>query len=215
MYLKRNKIGKSWPVARKGTKYLAVSSHNQSSSIPLIVVMREVLDLVKTKKELKKIINEKKVMVNGKKIKKTNYPIGLFDVISINILNKNFRSSLDNRKIVFEEISDKQAETKTIKIMGKKILGKDKIQLNLSDGRNILTKEKADVGDSVVFNFKQNKIEKIIKMEKGKKGFVVKGKHIGVKGKIEDIIERGGKKIAEIKDDKKINVWIKNVIVME
>ena len=99
--------------------------------------------------------------------------------------------------------------------MGKKILGKDKIQLNLSDGRNILTKEKADVGDSVVFNFKQNKIEKIIKMEKGKKGFVVKGKHIGVKGKIEDIIERGGKKIAEIKDDKKINVWIKNVIVME
>ena len=46
-------------------------------------------------------------------------------------------------------------------------------------------------------------------------GFVIKGKHTGVKGKITEIIEQGGKKIAVISDDKeKINVWIKNVIAM-
>ncbi len=52
-------------------------------------------------------------------------------------------------------------------------------------------------------------------MNKGSEGFVIKGKHTGVKGKITEIIEQGGKKIAVISDDKeKINVWIKNVIAM-
>ena len=216
MHLNRNNIGKFWPVPRKGTKYLAVSSHNQNNSIPLIVVMRDILKLVRTKKELKKVINEKGIKINGKEIRKTDYPIGLFDVVSLINLKKNFKASLGaNSKIVFEEVSDNEADKKTIKIIGKKILGKEKVQLNLFDGINILTKEKADVGDSVVFNFGQNKIEKIIKMEKGKQGFVVHGKHTGIKGNIENIIERGGKKLVVINANEKVNVWIKNVIVME
>ena len=52
-------------------------------------------------------------------------------------------------------------------------------------------------------------------MDKGSEGFVIKGKHAGVRGKIVNIVEQGGKKIAVISDDKeKINVWIKNVIAM-
>ena len=90
MHLNRNHIGKFWPVPRKGTKYLAVSSHNQNNSIPLIVVMREILKLVRTKKELKKVINERGIKINGKEIRKTDYPIGLFDVVSLINLKKNF-----------------------------------------------------------------------------------------------------------------------------
>ena len=43
MYLKRHKIGKFWPVPRKGTKYLAVATHNKNDAIPLVVVVRDVL----------------------------------------------------------------------------------------------------------------------------------------------------------------------------
>ena len=57
MHIKRKNIGKFWPVPRKGTKYLAVPSHNNSESISLVVVIRDVLKLVRNKKELKRLLN--------------------------------------------------------------------------------------------------------------------------------------------------------------
>ena len=215
MHLKRTEAEKFWSVPRKGTKYIAVPSHNKKNSIPLIVMMRDVLRLVNNKKELKKILNEKQIKINNKIIHDVNYPIGLFDIISF--LNKNYRAVLDeNKKISLEEISKNDASTKLIKIIGKKVLKNGKIQLNLIDGRNIIQKEKVNIGDSMVFNFSNNKIDKIIKMEKGKTAYVIRGKHVGASGKIEDIIERGGKKLAKINTkNKKINVWVKNIIVME
>ncbi len=217
-YIKRQNIGKFWPVPRKGTKYLAVATHNQRDSIPLIVVMRDILKIAENSKELKKVLNEKKIMINNKEIKETNYPVGLFDIISFS--GKNYRAVLsEKKKMIFDEISEKDAGLKIVKVIGKKVLGKGVIQVNLMDGRNIILKNEVKTGDSVVYNFKENKAEKIIKMEKGKTGFVFEGKHAGNKGKIEDIIERGGKKLAKIVTergkDEKINVWVKNVIVME
>ena len=205
-------MGKFWPVAKKGTKYVAKSSHNNSNSVPLAVLIRDVLKLVRTTKELKKVLNEKQIKVSGKEIRDTNYPIGLFDMITAG--DKTFRVILgENKKFKMEESKDDG--TKVIKIVGKKNLGKKGIQFNLMDGRNVLSNEKANVGDSVIYNYNDAKISKIIKMDKGSEGFVIKGKHAGVKGKIVNIVEQGGKKIAVISDDKeKINVWIKNVIAM-
>jgi len=212
MHKNRYNMGKFWPVAKKGTKYVAKSSHNNSNSVPLAVLMRDVLKLVRTTKELKKVLNEKQIKVSGKEIRDTNYPIGLFDMITAG--DKTFRVILGgNKKFKMEESKDDG--TKVIKIVGKKNLGKRGIQFNLMDGRNVLSNEKANVGDSVIYNYNDAKISKIIKMDKGSEGFVIKGKHAGVRGKIVDIVEQGGKKIAVINDDKeKINVWVKNVIAM-
>jgi len=212
MHKNRYNMGKFWPVAKKGTKYVAKSSHNNSNSVPLAVLIRDVLKLVRTTKELKKVLNEKQIKVSGKEIRDTNYPIGLFDMITAG--DKTFRVILgENKKFKMEESKDDG--TKVIKIVGKKNLGKKGIQFNLMDGRNVLSNEKANVGDSVIYNYNDAKISKIIKMDKGSEGFVIKGKHAGVKGKIVNIVEQGGKKIAVISDDKeKINVWIKNVIAM-
>ena len=52
VHLKRQNIGKFWQIPRKGTKYLTVASHNQKKSIPLVVFMREILKIVRNKKEL-------------------------------------------------------------------------------------------------------------------------------------------------------------------
>ena len=216
-HLKRQGIGKFWSIPKKGTKYLAVAQHNKENSIPLVVVMRDILKLIKNKKELKRLINEKQIAINYKEVRETNFPVGLFDIINLINIKKNYKIKLSKQnKFVFEEISDKDAETKTCKIIGKRILSKEKTQLNLHDGRNIISKEKANIGDSVVLNLKDNKIIKIIALEKGQKGFVIKGKHAGSFGKIENIMDRGGKKIAKILDeDGKINVWIKNIIAIE
>lgn len=232
MHKNRANIGKFWAVPRKGTKYLALSTHNRNDSIPLVVVIRDIMKLVRNKKELKKLLNEKQVFINNKEIRETNFPIVLFDVISYPVLKKNYRAVLsDNGKMVFEEISDKEAGKKVYKVIGKKILKGNIVQVNLLHGKNLLLKDDIDVDDSVVFNFKDNKIEKILKMEKGNKVYVVKGKHIGSVGVVEKVIARGNKKLVVINDEgkngesgedkkgndksDKINVWIRNVIVVE
>jgi small subunit ribosomal protein S4e len=216
-HINRQNIGKFWPIPRKGTKYLAVASYNKYGSIPLVVVARDILKIVRNKKELKRLINEKRIKINHKEIRETNYPVCLFDVINLIDIKKNYRATFsENKKMIFEEISDKESETKIFKIFNKKILSGNRVQFNLMYGKNIISKEKANTGDSILLNLKENKIIKIIKMEKGEKTFVVKGKHAGEKGKIEDIMQRGGKTIVKIISDKgKINVWIKNMIVVE
>ena len=71
-HLKRQGIGKFWPIKRKGTAYLAVATHNQKESIPLVVVLRDVLKIVKNKKELKRALNDKQILINQKEIRETN-----------------------------------------------------------------------------------------------------------------------------------------------
>jgi len=217
MHIKRNNIGNFWPIPRKGTKYLAVPKHNKSESISLVVVIRDILKLVKNKKELKRLLNGKKVLVNQKIVRDTNYPIAIFDIINLPELKKNYKANLSkDKKMIFEEVNGKESETRVYKIINKQILPNKKIQLNLSNGRNIITNEKAKTGDSLMINLKDNKIEKILPLEKSREAFVVNGKHAGYFGKIEDIVERGGKTLVKISSEiGKINVWTKNIIIIK
>lgn len=216
MHLKRNKTEKFWPIKRKGKKYIAVASHNKKVSIPLIVVARDILGIVLNSKELKRALNEKKILVNQKIIQDTNFPVTLFDVLSLNDFGKNYKAVLGkNKKFSFEDISEKEAETKIDKVVNKKLLKNKKVQIGLSQGRTFLSDEKISVNDSVVFNLKTGKVVKIIPMQKGERAFVLLGKHRGATGKIESISEIGNKKLAEISANGKIRVWIKNLMVVE
>ena len=90
------------------------------------------------------MLNEKQILINHKEIRETNYPVCLFDVLKIG--KKNYRASLSkNKKIIFDEVSDKDAETKPYKIVDKKILGGGKVQINLIQGKNIISDEKVNV----------------------------------------------------------------------
>src|SRR3989344_2038170 len=180
MHLKRNKLEKFWSIPRKVTKYLAVACHNQKESVPLVVIMRDMLKLVKNKKELKKILNEKQIKINQKEIRETNYPVCLFDIINLPNIKKNYKASLSKtKKMIFEEISDKESQAKILKVINKKLLPNKKIQFNLMYGENIISNEKIKTGDSILLDLKNKKIIKIIPMEAGRKAFVIKGKHMG------------------------------------
>ena len=217
MHLKRKTIANFWSIPKKGTKYVAVPNHNQNEALPLVVVMREMLKLVKNTKELKKLLYEKQILVNHKIVHETNYPISLFDIISFPHMKKNYKAVLsENKKLLLEEVSDKEASIKIFKVLNKKVLLEKKIQLNLMHGKNIISKEKVNTGDSVVFDLKENRLVKIIPMEKGRNVFVIRGKHAGTFGKISEIVERGGKNIAKIATDtEKLNVWVENIIAIE
>lgn len=212
MHIKRKTMPKVWPLATQGTKYLAVPSHNQRTAMPLIVCLRDLADLVKSKKELKKILKEKKVHVNGKIVIETNYPISLFDIISIPSAEKVYQLDLKSKRYSLEEI--KKEEVRFYKVIGKKQLAKDKQQINLSDGKNIISNEKLETGDFV--SYEKGKISKVIKIKKGTEVLAINGKHIGQTGKVSELKKEGMNEIAEITTKKGMirvnlnNLFIKN-----
>lgn len=213
MHIKRKTIPQFWPIAKTGTKYLAVPSHQQTSSMPLIIIMRDMLALVKTKKELKKIINEKKVLVNGKIVKEVNYPLALFDSLSIPSINQHFRAVLAGKKLQLMPITEKDTATGIYKIINKTQLAGKKLQLNMSGGRNLISNEKIQVGNFVVLDNLKNKITKIIPLEKDTKVIAIKGKHMGEEGKIKEIVSEGQNTIAKIKGKEEFSTNISNLFV--
>ena len=216
VHLKRQKMSKTWPIVRKGTKFVARASHANKNSIPLLFVLRDILGIGKTRKEVKRIVLQGDVKINNKIKKDEVFPIQIFDVISLEKIKKNYRLEIVNRKYELKEIDAKEAGKKIVKIGGKKILGKDKVQMNLEDGGNFLTKEKFSVGDSVVLNTKEDKIEKVLSMKEGANIEVISGKHAGEKGKIKTIRAIGNSKLYLIKlEGKEVEIPGKTLIVIE
>jgi len=219
MYMKRQTTRKAWPIPRKGTKYLAKPTHEASNGIPLVVMMRDVLKLVKNKKELIRLLNEKQVLINEKEIRETNYPLLLFDALSLPAIKKYYKVILEGKRIGLKEISGKDAATRTYKILDKKELGKGKTQFNLDGGKNILVDDKTKAvktGEFITLNSKDNKIVKTTPLIKGSKIVVIRGRHIGVIGEIRDVKEEGKNIIAQIKSEKEdIKVDFDNLFVRE
>src|SRR3989338_526136 len=212
MHITRHNTSKRWPIPRKGTKYLVFPSRGNNDSIPLLIIMREILGIVKTRKELKKILNENKILVNGRIIKEDKTSLALFDVISIGSLNKNYKLIFsDKGKFSLVEINDNEASSKICKIIGKNMLKGKKIQINFNDGRNLISKESVNIGDSAIIGFKEKKIEKILPVKEKSKVLIIKGKHLGDIG---EIISINNNKITVKNKEREFETVNKEVIVI-
>ncbi len=208
MHLTRSEVSRLWPIARKGNKYVVMPAHSRETSIPVLFALREMLKLAKTRTEAKRIIKQEKVEVNGKKIKDEKFALSLFDVLNVD--GKGHRLTIKNKKFWFEETKESR---KTAKVIGKTILAGGKAQINLNDGRNFITAENVGVEDSVVFDFKEGKIGKVIPLKEGAGIFVINGSHLGEEGKIVSIDEKSGS--AEISIHKeKINLKLEAIMAV-
>lgn len=192
-HLKRIGMPKSWPTKRKGIKFIAKprpGPHNTKEGITINVILKDVLKIAKTKKEIKAILNTNAFLVDNVVRKDYRFPLGVMDAISIK--DKNYRLVLNKKgKFKVLPIKKEEAKEKIAKIIGKKQLKKKKIQINLYDGKNILVdKDEYKVGDSVLIS--DNKIKKHLKLEKGSLIYITGGKHIGEIGKVEEIKKHKG-----------------------
>lgn len=214
-YLKRHAVPKSWPIERKGTTFVVKPTLGFSNSLPVLILLRDLLKVAKNRKEVKKMIHMKNLLINGRQIRDEKEGAFLFDVITLVPSNKNYRITiLKNEKFNADEIKENEASTKVAKIIGKKILKGRKIQLNLSDGRNFISDIKCKVNDSVLINLKNKKIDKCLPLSENSEAIVFAGKHAGEKGKIESINQE--RKIAQINNGKEIvNVLIKQFMVIK
>ena len=216
MHLKRLTIPKEWPVERKGTKYL-ISAKGKPRGIPVLIVAREMLNLVRTKKEFKRAIFTGDILVNGRKLKDAHYPISLFDIVTVVPLKKSYRIDLNiGGKYHAHEISEKESKEKIAKIINKRLLKNKVLQLNLSDGRNYLTNIECKVGDSVNINLEKKKIEKVIPIKEGHEALILTGKNAGMKGKIVEIEKEKNKmKFFLEKEKKEIEINPDSIIVIK
>jgi len=190
-HLKKYAAPTSWPVTRKDRVYITKTmpgphSIQQSLNIALILKM---LGYAQTTREIKKILNTKEILVDGRKTKEPKFPAGLLDVLSIPSQNQQFRIIYDSKgRLQLAPIKKEEINKKIAKIIGKKALQKGQIQINLSDGRNFITKEKTyNVGDSLLIEVPSQKIIEHLKLEKGSCIYLTDGKHISETGIAEEI----------------------------
>ena len=190
-HIKRMSAPKTWDIDRKTTKFITKQSpgtHTKELSYSIDVLLKEVLGYASTTREAKKLLNANEIKVDGKKRSNFRFPVGLFDTIGLSDDGGNFRVSINKKgKLSLLKISREEASAKPCKIVGKTMIN-GKVQLNLYDGKNILSDDKSyKVGDSILISLPGQKISKHFKL--GKKAFIFLsgGKHIGETGIVEDI----------------------------
>lgn len=214
-HMKRQSAPKRWAIKRKGTKFIVTPNFSPYRGVPLLIVLRDMLELCKNRKEVKRAIHEKKILVNKKESKDEKNSLMIFDTLTIIPMKKSYRLILSKTgKYNLEEIKEHDAGYKVNKVIDKKILKGKKIQINLQDGNNFISNAKCEVGDSVLINFKEKKIEKCLPLKENSKVLVVEGKHAGNIGVVEKLkLER---KMAKLNvDGKEINVLIKQLMAVE
>lgn len=215
MHLKRQKIPKKWPIPRKGTTYVVKPSFNLKNGIPILVILRDILELAQNKKEVKKAIHEKNILLNNNPIINEKHSALLFDIITIVPSKTNYIVELcENGKFRLNEVKEIEAGKKISKIVNKKILKGKKEQLNLMDGGNLISTMKCNINDSILINFGKKGNEKCIPLKEKSNVIVFEGKHSGKKGIVNKMNQK--RKMAELDiKGEKINVLIKQIMAIE
>jgi len=187
MHTKRLAVGYG-----KENKWLATPNpgkHGRDESIPLILVVRDILGYADTGREAKKIIHEGMVSVDKKTQRDHKYGVGLMDVVEIPKLKKHYRVIPSKKGPVLKEIDAEESKIKLCRIIDKSRIKEGKTQYVLHDGGAMVSdKEDYKTRDTLVITLPERKVRETIKFEKGNIALVVKGRHSGHSGKIKDII---------------------------
>ena len=191
-HLKRYAAPRSWNIPRK-TKVWAVrpspGGHPKDKSIPILVALRDILHLGETASEIRKILAQRDVMVDGKVRTSYKHPVGVMDIISIPKLKAHYRVILNPRgQLTLKKVQETEAKWKLSRIMNKSIVKKGKVQLNMHDGRNILVdKDSYKTGDVLKISLPDQKILESYPMDVDSMAFLTGGAHIGTICKVKKV----------------------------
>ncbi len=213
MHQKRLSAPKTYKIPRKIFKWTVKPSpgpHNKNA-VPLLIVVRDYLQLADTAREARRIIASGEILVDGVPRKDYKFPVGLFDVIKIPKLNKSYRMVFDEKgRYVPIEIEDDNL--KLYKIVNKTMVKGGRIQLNLFDGTNVLGDNSFKTKDSILMEIPEKKIVDHLPFEIGALVMITGGTHAGEIGRVKDYkvvrssspnlvtVEVGGRELTTIED---------------
>jgi len=187
---KRLSMPKTWNIQRKTHKWAVKASpgpHSGLKSIPLLLVIRDIMKLANSSREAKKILHDGNILVDGVVRRDYKFPVGVFDVITIPKIDLSYRVFLDaKQRLSLRKISD--PEVKLCRINDKTILKGGNTQLNLHDGSNIVSDEYSyQTSDSVILTLPERKVVKHLTYKPGSLALVIGGAHSGELATIEDV----------------------------
>ncbi len=201
--MKRLSSPKSWKIKRKGITFITrplPGAHSFKEGVSLSTLLKHTLHLANTTDEVKKILQNNTIKVDGKRVKEKKYLVGVMDTVEVAETKQCYRILLNrNGEIIALPIDAAEAKIKPCRIISKTLLKQGRMQLNLSDGRNILLEKGSyKVGDSLLLEVPEQKIKDHFKFEKGAYLYFISGKYAGMGSILKDI--KGGNIICSIKD---------------
>jgi small subunit ribosomal protein S4e len=170
---------KWWPIDRKNTRFTFAprGAYKRELSLPLLLFIRTCSSSRRTEGGLG-VIKKGEVLVDGRKRKDPNFGVGPFCMIEIPSAKKTWRA-IPKDGLSFIEVPDKESNLKLCKIVDKNTVRGGKTQLNLSDGRNMLTEEKYATNDSLLIQVPEQKVVDHIKFAESSTCMVFRGKSAG------------------------------------
>ena|SRR6267143_231097 len=197
--LKREPSPAFWPQHRKEETWAPMTRpgpHARDKSLPLVILLRNILGYAKTAHEAKRIIDSDHVKVDGVVRKDHRFPVGLMDVVQIAGANQIFRV-LPKRGggLQLTPITESEAKYKLCKVTGKSTVKKGDRQLSLHDGRTLLygkeQRQKAErdvtVGSSLQLSIPDQKVIRVISFQPGTIALVTDGRNQGAFGRLAQI----------------------------
>ena len=195
--LKRLAAPITYKVPRKTGKWVVKVSpgpHPSWRAIPIAILLRDVLKIANTLREVKYMLRKEYIIVDGKPIKDYRFPIGLMDVIFLKPTGEAYRMLPTKKYLIYPyQIPDEEGRSIKLLRVKNKVMGKGGlIQMTTHDGRNFLFKpgdEYASLkpGDVFIFNVNEKKIADVIKFEKGVLALITGGSKIGTVAKILEV----------------------------
>ena len=205
---KRIASPRNWVLPRKKHKFAFRADpgpHGKKKCIPLGILLRDVLHIAETAREMKIILNKKLVKIDGRIITNPKHPVGLMDVIDIAEINKKYRILPHERHVMLPfEMKKSASNTKLCQIMNKTTIKGGITQLNLHDGRNInLPKEagieqKYNAKDSIEIKLPSQDIVTHFPFKEGMYAIITAGRNVGKHGSIKEFQWRFGPRASTV-----------------
>jgi len=166
--------------------------HGITTGATLAHILRDVLKVADNTREIKYVVQNKNILVNGKRVKDHRFPLGLMDVLELKESGKKYRVYLTHKnKFILNEMNKEAPEIRPCRVVKKTILGKDKVQANFQNGFSWILPKGFDlkVGDSVIYDITKQTFTEKIKLGEGTLVYVVGGPHVGKFGVIKGIVK--------------------------
>ncbi len=151
---KRLSAPRRWPIERKTETFTvkADAGPHGESGVPLLVVLRDVLGYVDSRKEARYALNQNNVVINGTAVSDEERPVGMFDILAFDEREEYYRVFPgEGGRLALTPIDADAAGSKLGKIVEKRHVSGGDVQVTLHDGQTLLVDDEAyEPGDSLV-----------------------------------------------------------------
>ncbi|CAI9741843.1 ribosomal S4, X isoform [Octopus vulgaris] len=188
-HIKRLAAPKHWMLAKLGGVFAprpSTGPHKVRECLPLIIFLRNRLKYALTSDEVKKIVKQRLIRVDGQVRTDPTYPAGFMDVITIEKTDEYFRLIYDAKgRFIVHRIKADEAKYKLCRVKKVQTGIKGIPFLVTHDGRTIRYPDPLiKVSDSVLLDIATSKIKEFIKFDSGNLCMITGGHNIGRVGVI-------------------------------